>query len=228
MALAAAAAATLPSWVWRTGIARAGSVGARGACPNQLPGAQCDSDQFEIPYTTGQLPPDALVAPSGNPATFNGCGPASGIDLGSLHGLEPPDSPLGLAHFVGSCDNHDCCYSVCQESKANCDKTFLDGLGTACAQNPANLLSGIGLIYCNTIAATYYAAVAGGGAQAYETAQRDACRACRPKCQCTGTQVCCHAPNDYSCFDLQTDSQNCGDCGSRCADGYGCVNGTCQ
>ncbi len=225
---AALAAATLPSWIWRPAVAGAGVVGKLGDCV-QLPGvSQCDPDQFEVPYTSDQpMPPDTQVAPNGKASTFNGCGPAAGIDIGPLHGLEPWDSPLGLAHFVGACNTHDCCYGSCQQSKSECDSNFLESLSSACDQSPTNLLTGVGLGYCNTIAAIYYAAVAVGGGDAYTTAQREACIACRPRCQCAGTTACCEAPSNYTCFDQMTDRNNCGDCGIQCSPGQACVGGWC-
>jgi len=226
MSAAAIAAAALPAWVWRPALASAGVVGKLGDCV-ALPGVtQCDPDQFEVPYSPN-LPPDAQVAPNGKASTFNGCGPASGIDIGPFHGLEPWDSPLGLAHFVDSCNAHDCCYGICQQAKSECDTNFLEGLQSACVESPTSLLTGIGLAYCTTIAGIYFAAVAGKGQEAYDVAQKEACIACRPKCQCTGTTACCEQPSNYQCFDLMTDPNNCGDCGINCSPTQSCVQGSC-
>jgi hypothetical protein len=229
MAFAAAAAAALPSWVWRPAVALAGSLGPRGVCPNLLPGVDtCDPDQFEISYDPDNLPADAQVTARTAQSTFNGCGPSGGIDLGPLHGLEPPDTPLYLAHFVDACDTHDCCYGMCQQPKADCDTAFQEGMLEACAKSPVNLLSGVGLIYCNVIAGIYFSAVAGGGSDAYKVAQRESCIACRPRCQCSGTQVCCNAASgDYTCFDTSSDPNNCGDCGINCSPTQACVDGSC-
>jgi hypothetical protein len=227
MALAATATAMLPSWVWRTGVAHAGSLGARGTCV-AYPETACGPDYNDVTYTTAGMSPYTIVIPSGTDSTFNGCGPAGGIDVGRLHGLEPPDTPLGLAHFADACNTHDCCYGDCQHAKDKCDSGFAEGMAEACGANIENLLTGIGAAYCTTIAAAYYAAVAAGGSQAYEAAQRQACRACQPKCQCTGNQGCCNAlHDDYTCFDLDTDASHCGDCGHPCSPGETCSAGRC-
>jgi len=42
---------------------------------------------------------------------------------------------------------------------------------------------------------------------------------------CPGDQTCC--PPTTGCVDLQTDSQNCGQCGNRCGGNKECANGQC-
>ena len=43
---------------------------------------------------------------------------------------------------------------------------------------------------------------------------------------CTAGQLCCQTP--AGCTNIQTDAQNCGACGHKCAAGKTCVSGACQ
>ena len=49
---------------------------------------------------------------------------------------------------------------------------------------------------------------------------------CNGDAACGAGQTCCQTP--AGCFDLQTDSANCGGCGHPCAPGVACVAGVCQ
>jgi hypothetical protein len=49
---------------------------------------------------------------------------------------------------------------------------------------------------------------------------------CNGAAACFPGTVCCQTP--AGCYDLQTDSQNCGACGWVCPAGTACQNGTCQ
>ncbi len=99
----------------------------------------------------------------------NGCGPEGGV-------LSPfiPNSFL-RANFKPACDFHDICYETCRKSKSFCDQRFLKLM-----QNECEDIYGFGIRrqWCKTQATNYYLAVAKGGEDAYEAAQRKACDCC--------------------------------------------------
>lgn len=232
-------ASVLPWSMFRAAHAQAGVIGSRGYCPQPTTPVNCNPGEQRTAWTPSCNNADNYPIPSGRPSTFNGCGPASGIDLGWFGKREPPDRPLWLADFAEACNHHDCCYGTCGKSKADCDSTFLEELLDACAINPAGLVSGIGAMYCAQIAGIYFAAVAGGGADAYQVAQQDACDCCVNTCQdvtCGDFQRCedgqCVCWYDFQtncgsyCTNLLHDPQNCGACGNVCGSGI-CADGAC-
>jgi hypothetical protein len=211
----AVVAASVPSWVRPT---RALAAHAPATCP-AVEKQDCSLLSACI-RQVGWTPSCKVAAASGRPIMYNGCGPEKGIDIGRLHGLEPPDHPLGLANFTPGCDAHDCCYGTCTADKSSCDSAFLGSLVAACASNVVTLLSGIGELFCLQIALLYYGAVAGFGSNAFTDAQTQACDCCQPDgsdicavvsgCNCG--QGCCNG----ECIDIQTDPKNCGGCGVVC------------
>ena len=239
LAAGAFAASVAPWSVFRAVAARAGVIGIRGTCPQPATQVSCNPGEQRATWTPSCNNADNYPIPSGRPSTFNGCGPESGIDLRWFGTREPPDRPPWLADFANACNHHDCCYGTCGKSKAECDSTFFEELLGACGLNPANLVSGIGAMYCAQIAGIYFAAVAGGGADAYQAAQQDACDCCVNTCQgvtcgdfqrCVGGQCVCwydYQTNcgDY-CTDLLHDPENCGTCGNVCDSGV-CASGAC-
>ena len=94
--------------------------------------------------------------------------------------FQPPftDNPSGLpgCSFKDACDKHDCCYGLCNSSKAGCDAAFYGRMLSKCLTcagwNPIALLS------CTNWASAYYSAVTTGGSSAYNKNQTDACESC--------------------------------------------------
>ena len=163
--------------------------------------------------------------------TTNGCGPEGGVNVpGSIWG----------ADFASACNGHDVCYGTCNRTQEHCDDEFRDDLHAACAaQGWATYL----LTNCAQIADVYYAAVALGGQDAYETAQRDACICCTEGDACgpnsAGYEYCCRAAQPFCCHGgcWQVGSIDCGPyccppkttcCGPQqncCAEGFVCKQG---
>lgn len=210
-AVSLAIASSFSSWFFATGTARAGKLGKVGDCPAPNPGS-CPNGTVQ--YSAGC----SQKVPNGTASSYNGCGPESGIDIRYiLYGpygaalppikVEPPDNPFWLGNFVTACNAHDCCYGTCGADKAQCDSNFRSGLHAACASAPRTQSGVLGpgtlgaalSMFCNAIAEAYYAAVAKGGASAFDQGQAEVCDCC-----CDGT---CNPP-----------------CGS---DGY-CDTKTCQ
>jgi hypothetical protein len=191
-ALALAVTSAFSSWLFAGGTARAGTVGKVGDCPTPTAGT-CPNGT--VPYS----PTCSHKIPNGTASSYNGCGPESGIDIRyAVYGplgvalppikAEPPDNPFWLGNFVNACNAHDCCYGTCGADKARCDSDFRSGLHAACAAGGASTKAVRGVlgatlgIFCDALAETYYAAVAGGGAAAFEQGQAEVCDCC-----CDGT-----------------------------------------
>jgi hypothetical protein len=143
----------------------------------------------------------------GHTSTMNGCGPQSGT--GSDW---PIPQGFGNAPYFPSCDGHDCCYGGCGNSKAACDLQFLQGLVESCAHAYPNVSDALTGSVCLDMATLFYSAVALGGADAYDSAQKEDCECCHPipaqqiYCGCTHTcytdpQVCLqHCKATLGCF----------------------------
>jgi hypothetical protein len=109
----------------------------------------------------------------------NGCGttsfPVSGI--------------AGGVDLTPACNNHDLCYNTCNQTKNDCDQTFLSEMRVLCAAtNP----TGTNRDDCNGVADVYYRAVVSLGGSAYEGAQAAACICCNHDEVACG-DVCCAA-----------------------------------
>lgn len=92
------------------------------------------------------------------------CGPEGGFITGFI-----PDAPFGFK-FTPACNNHDSCYAKCGTSKYTCDLNFLHDMFEECKKFPMNSLS---RNTCFSLAHNYWKAVANGGQDAFDNAQKE-------------------------------------------------------
>ena len=152
------------------------------------------------------LSPGPCVCPSGSskgrrakdPATYqpivNGCGP------GGFFNAIVPEDPAGGCSFTPACNGHDSCYATCNSGQANCDKQFLDDLLALCnscasdgkpkymwvrcgpPKSPSRCKKLVDSSrwkrHCESMARTYYHAVAGLGGSSYKKGQNEGCEDC--------------------------------------------------
>lgn len=157
------------------------------------------------------------------PASINrACGPIAVAPI-------IPDCPLDLVCFTPACELHNACYGRCDATKAGCDSAFLEDLMTICTRR--FLFDGGDRRTCQTLAVTYWLAVATLGKGAFESTQEEACFDTEFPPSTAG--VCCRP--DESC----DDSGSQGDCdgsedtffpGAEC-EGFECdapVNDDCD
>lgn len=109
------------------------------------------------------------VPKEGHKPKANGCGPEQGALKYVL-----PNRPV-IANFKPACDFHDICYETCGKPKAFCDRRFRELMDQACKKT---LGSGRLFRTCISASTVYYTAVSKGGAEAYNEAQKEACRSC--------------------------------------------------
>lgn len=102
-----------------------------------------------------------------DPQNYNGCGPDGWDYL-------VPDNPNGLlfpcATFYPACRTHDIGYNTCGRPQAQTDNQFLNDMLAAC-----DCLDGLKRSECRQLAVLYHRAVTGGGEDAYNAAQDQAC-----------------------------------------------------
>lgn len=97
----------------------------------------------------------------GDPGGRNGCGPeVLGPDFANLLN--------SITGFSDQCDNHDLCYSNCEETKISCDNEFHDILLSQCNYWHDTLVKGVA---CKKVADILYNAVRQYGASAFDAAQ---------------------------------------------------------
>jgi hypothetical protein len=215
-------------------------IGAAAAAAPLLPAGRARADtkptlicSSPAPPGAGTCPPDAsfdwnsgcaggTAYSTGQPSTYNGCGPQGGI---AGFGDIVPDNPFDLAKFYPACANHDCCYGTCGSDKSGCDSNFLADMLAACGQafkqdlvKWGATIAAVDYDACAQVAGIYYAAVSGGGADAFNAGQAQDCKCCCPD----GTKHC-----GAECIDVQHDPANCGACGMACPPGESCVQGKC-
>ncbi|MFM1945026.1 MAG: hypothetical protein RI897_4008, partial [Verrucomicrobiota bacterium] len=111
-----------------------------------------------------------------DPANYNGCGP-DGWDY------VVPDNPNGLlfpcATFYDACRTHDIGYNTCGKPQRETDDQFLQDMLRAC-----DCLDGLKRDECRALAVLYHRAVTGGGEDAYNDAQAQACECEEPPPGC--------------------------------------------
>ncbi|HEV7399762.1 MAG TPA: hypothetical protein VGN84_05775 [Solirubrobacterales bacterium] len=221
-AVGLAAAAMLPSWVPAAQSRAANflnahiSISSPGKCPPPKQQA-CGQGMTLGEWTLACTSP----APNGTRAAFNGCGPEKWNHLSTpLKTLaKTADHPTLLTSFTSACNAHDCCYGTCGSSKETCDKQIRSDLVKACIKSKGALLTLFGgpvlylsyEAYCNTVANTYYEAIANTkqGRDAFTAAQEKVCGCCEEEKQskpggrcednadCAAGQECC----GEMCFD---------------------------
>lgn len=176
------------------------------------------------------------VGHPGHQCMPNGCGPP---------GLPVPNR-FGAANFRPCCNNHDCCYSKCNEDKIACDNAFLSCLVSACLSAYGSGIKIINLKSCLEAAGTYYAFVFSLGLPFYTTGQRHACDCCGDEpCPQTcpggfcGALPPCEGGFDCVCFTSVDGNGVCAHgltpcasvptCSSTadCPPGWVCLNTTC-
>jgi len=100
-------------------------------------------------------------------SNVNGCGPKSsvfGINEKTLKKI-----PFLLdGTFTPACNMHDICY-ICKHGKSTCDKRFKDGMMSICSKKYPLKKHPINHAGCKTQAELFYAAVAAGGKNAYNS-----------------------------------------------------------
>lgn len=200
-----------------------------GNCSDVNDAGNCESDLIKVekPFS---------------PPVANGCGAKGGIKF--------PEQVF-LANFKAGCDGHDICYGSCTDTKTICDEALLDDLYAECMRNYPSPLSLKGNI-CRAAADKFYWAVDNFGNGPWIDAQKDSCMCCNPnEDACEGCSQCVNGVCESGCSDGQiccndrcvdSDKNNCGECGiacdgcsqcidggciSSCADGEICCNGNC-
>jgi hypothetical protein len=208
-----------------------------------VPGLQCCEPaglQPVHPIADLALCPDRVPHPGHVPSS-NGCGPAQGFIRYIIPNKIGPDRNVD---FTPACNHHDICYDTCNSVKSACDQAFLADMRAACSE----AYPGHGFFdrymrsVCGADAYLYYTAVARGGAEAYEEAQKEACDCCTVCQECGGSederccQGTCHDPCEEGqqrdpdtcacdpCFG-QEDGTSCGT-NSACCQQH-CVNNQC-
>jgi hypothetical protein len=164
------------------------------------------------PITNLDLCPNRVPHP-GHVPEFNGCGPANGI---ISHLIPNKLGPYRNIDFTPACNNHDICYDTCNNVKSDCDQAFLADMKAACAEAypGRGMFSRYMRSACEVDAYLYYTAVARGGADAYDSAQKLACDCCTNCQECGGPtdERCCGGVCHDACPEGKTrDSQTC-DC----------------
>lgn len=112
---------------------------------------------------TGRCPAKQRSVSKGVTAKPNGCGSKSSAWVPELW-------------YESCCDTHDMCYSDCSKSKSQCDDTFLTCMQDNCRKQLGGI--GMGETYesCIGTAGIYYAAVKGGGGDAFDKATAKHCK----------------------------------------------------
>lgn len=136
------------------------------------PGVSADKGPLQGPCTDNPSPGTQNCRQNPNfdpadPANYNGCGP-DGFDY------LVPDNPNGLlnpcASFFDACKAHDIGYNTCGRPKQQTDDQFLQDMLAAC-----ECLVGLARLECRAKAVLYHRAVTGGGEDAFDAAQKQAC-----------------------------------------------------
>jgi hypothetical protein len=114
--------------------------------------------------------PDDVPLPNFGPdtKTSNGCG------VGSLDDWLDGNIPFGLNDlFTPCCNQHDECYTTCNEEISDCDREFEQCLYNVCDDLPSDLLFGEGT--CDFFASQYVTVVEAIGGEYFCDAQRKVC-----------------------------------------------------
>lgn len=169
-------------------------------CRERASGALCDRVE-ECDGRSPTCPPDR-PEPAGTQCheSTGPCDPSATCD-GT--GFACPNRPLPAGtpcrDASGQCDVAD----VCDGSSGACAQRY-KAAGTACAADGFRCTSDA----CNGQGACVATRIPDNGA-----------------CPGGGATVCCGGQN--ACFDVQTDSANCGTCGTVCSEGRSCAGGSC-
>jgi hypothetical protein len=207
------------------------------------PATQCCEPagvQPRYPIANLDLCPNRVPHP-GHVPEFNGCGPANGV---ISHLIPNKIGPYRNIDFTPACNNHDVCYDTCNSVKSHCDRAFLDDMTAACTAAYAGhgFLDRYMHTACTADAYLYYTAVSRGGADAYVSAQKQACDCCAvcQDCGGAGDDRCCNGachdacpegehrdPETCECSHCvgQPDGTTCGTNEVCCQ--QGCVNDAC-
>jgi len=100
-------------------------------------------------------------------SSVNGCGPKEavfGIDANTMKKI-----PFILdGTFTSACNMHDICY-ICKQGKSTCDKRFKDGMMSICGKKYPFKEHPLENTGCKCQAELFYAAVAAGGKNPYNS-----------------------------------------------------------
>lgn len=104
--------------------------------------------------------------------TANGCGPENGPSVPNYWSFwNGWWGRTDVFPFVYACNAHDICYGTLGMSRSTCDNQFLNNLLGICNYYSSTWAS---KTYCQSLAYTYYGAVAAFGGWAYDAAQAKA------------------------------------------------------